>query len=200
MESGVLIETRRYFNSDGRVWRIEKIEDTAVLRAWEFLADGTLRRITSFDAMGDWIWEKTINPVTGHSRLSINRDNFLFFDIAIDLIGSIEKGKFIPGQMLDIKWEGVREAILEILGAAKVVPELPMTTVDSLGPNRLLKMEWKDRWGEPRMDPWCFLELHCTTIGKVSYLRVPPIYTDSMSAIAWTFGMDKEDYQLEMET
>lgn len=200
MESGAMIETRRYFDPDGLLWRIEKIEDTTVLMAWEYSAEGTLRRITSFDTMGDWIWEKAINPRTSHVRLSINRDSFLFFDISNDLIGSIETGKFIPSQLLDVKWEGVREAILEILGAVKVVPELPMTAVESLGANRLLKMEWKDRWGEPRMEPWCFLELHCTTTRKVSYLRVPPIFNDIMSAIAWTFGMDKGNYRLEVET
>jgi hypothetical protein len=35
---------------------------------------------------------------------------------------------------------------------------------------------------------------------KRYFLRVPPTMRDADSAIAWTFRMSKEEYQLAMET
>jgi hypothetical protein len=198
------IEIRRYRDSNGGLRRIMKLEGRVfgevLIRSEEWSETGEWQIITYFDDRGEWLWQKSIHLKTSRKRLSINRDSFLFFGIPQNIIASLEDDGFDPSGLLDIRWEGVREAILEILGAGKVVPVLPMETADSLGLNKLLKMEWRDRWGEPRMEPWCFLELRCTSTEKVSYLRVPPLLNDIMSAIAWTFGMGKRDYQLEIET
>jgi hypothetical protein len=203
-DADYIIETRRYFYPDGRLRRMARILNEAhgesLLRTEEWSEDGSRRHITSYGDEDEWLWEKTTDLKAGYEKLAINHDCFVFFSISEDLIRSLEAGEFQPEWLLEIRWEDAREAILEILGAARAVSGLPMQTVDQWGPNRLIKMEWRDRWGEPRMEPWCFLELHCTTSGKISYLRVPPGFSDIMSAVAWTFGMDKKNYRLEEET
>lgn len=169
-------------------------------RIEEWSADGSRQYITGYGGANEWLWKKSINHITGCEKLSVNRDSFIFFSVPEDMIRSLEIGKFEPDWLLEIRWEDTREAILGILGATRAVTGLPMQTIDRFGPNRLLQLEWRDRWGAPRMGPWCFLELHCTSATKVSYLRVPPVFTDALSAIAWTFSMDKENYLLDRET
>lgn len=199
-----VLETRNYFYPSGKLKRIATIihegDSESLIRSEEWDEKGVGRIVTHYSDIGEWLWVKLINPKTGAEKVMVNRDGFLFFSIPEDLIQSLENGEFRSERLLEIKWEGVREAILEILGASKVVPDLPMQTVDQIGPNRLLRMEWHDLWGAPRMDPWCFLELQCTTTGKISYLRVPSWFNDLMAAIAWTFRMRKDDYFLDQET
>lgn len=199
-----VLEIRRYFSPAGNLNRITELINESFgerpIRIQEFSEEGRLKRLVVYGRAGEWVWEKTIDLNTGLERVCVNRTCFEFFSIPEDLIQSIEDGYFNPESLLDIRWEDVREIILEILGAARLIPGLPMNIVDRFGQNLLLKMNWEDRWGAPRMEPWCFLKLHCTTTQKVSYLRVPAMFTDTLSAIAWTFGMDKETYRLDQET
>lgn len=199
-----ILESRMYLYPSGRVRRAARVVTDAYgtnpVRIEEWSEDGSRHGITSYAGAGEWVWEKVIDYRTGREKIWINRDSFIFFVIPEDMIRSLETGEFDPARLLDIRWPDVREAILELLGAVKVVPALPFTAVDSLGPNKLLQLDWRCRWPLTRMAPWSFLELHCTTTGKASYLRVPPGFSDIMSAIAWTFGMDKESYKLEVET
>jgi len=199
-----VVETRRYLYPTGRVRRIARSLNTGFeeipIRVEEWSEDGGRRQITSYAGPDEWLWEKVIDPKAGTEKICISRDSFLFFGVPEDLICALEADQFCPEWLLEIRWEAVREAVLGMLGAAKLVPGLPMAAVDRFGLNRLLRMEWQDMWGSPRMAPWCFLELHCTTTGKISYLRVPPIFTDVLSAIAWTFGMNQENYRLKTET
>ncbi|HOW59804.1 MAG TPA: hypothetical protein PLO78_08805 [Candidatus Omnitrophota bacterium] len=199
-----IYETRSYFYASGKLKRIAAIihegYGESLIRSEEWGENGAGRIITHYSDIGEWLWVKVINQKTGAEKVVVNRDSFSFFSVPEDLVHSLENDEFRSARLLEIKWEGVREAILEILGAAKVVPGLPMQTIDQIGPNRLLRIEWRDMWGAPRMDSWCFLELHCTTTEKVSYLRVPPVFNDIMSAVAWTFRMQKEDYFPDQET
>ena len=195
-----IFETRRYFYENGRIRRIARTLNDVMVKTEEWSEDGCWHRFTSYDEIGDWLGKKTIDLKTGIEKILINREAWMFGAVQEEFVRPLETGEFQSEQLFDVKWEDVREAILEILGAARVVPGLPMQTIDRLGQNRLLRMEWRDRWGAPRMEPWCFLEFHCASTGKISYLRVPPGFSDIMSAIAWTFEMDKHNYQLEVET
>ena len=198
---GHMLVTKRYFYSSRRLKRVVKTLDEDLIWIEDWSEDGAHHWTSSCAGEDGWVWKKWINPKTGAERLLINRESYVFWGMPENLIVSLEAGEFHSKRLLEIRWEDEREAILEILGASKVASELPAVMVDSLGPNRLLRMEWRDRWGDPRMDDWSFLEFHCASTGKVSYLRVPPRFNDIMSAIAWTFGMDdKEQYQLEVET
>ena len=194
------LETRSYYYQNGQPKRITRLLNEELIRSDEWNADGRRKITTSYSRLEEWVWEKVIDSTAGPERITINRDSFMFFSLPEDLIRSLESGEFDPSRLLEIKWESVRETILEMLGAAIVVPKLPMQAVDQIGPNRLLRMEWQDLWGAPRMDPWCFLELHCNSTGKVSYLRVPPGFSETLSAIAWTFNMDKQNYLPTRET
>ncbi len=199
-----ILETRTYLYPSGRIRRVARVLTDAYgtnpVRIEEWNEDGSRHYITSYAGAGEWVWEKAIDHRTGAERLWVNRDSFIFILVTEDTVRALENGAFDPQDLYDMKWEDVREAVLELLGAARVVPALPFTVIDSLGTNRLLKLDWRIRRPSTRAASWCFLELHCTTTGKVSYLRVPPNFTDIMSAIAWTFGMDKENYKLEEET
>jgi len=199
-----VLETRRYFYDSGCLqriaWFLNEGFGEGILRVEEWSEDGMRHQITSYAGAGEWLWERVIDHKRGITRTWVNRDSFIFFAAPEDTVSALEDGTFLPARLLDIRWADVREAILEILGPAKVIPEFPMETVDSLGPNRLLRMDWKNWWKSSRAQDWCFLELHCTTTGKVSYLRVPPASNDIMSAVAWTFRMQKEDYFPDQET
>lgn len=203
-EAEHLLEVRRYQYPSGRLRRMawilsgEGVE--GVLRVEEWSEDGGRHQITSCAGDGEWLWEKVIDHQSGVVRTLLNRESFVFTSLMEDVVRTLEDGTFDPGSLYDLKWEDVREAVLEVLGASRVVPALPFETVGSLGANRLLKLDWRLRRPSTKAAPWCFLELHCTTTGKVSYLRVPPSLSDIMSAIAWTFRMEKEDYLLEQET
>jgi hypothetical protein len=194
-----IIETRRYFYENGRIRRIARTLNDVMVKTEEWSEDGCWHRFTSYDEIGDWLGKKTIDLKTGIEKILINREAWMFGAVQEEFVRPLETGEFQSEQLFDVKWEDVREAILEILGAARTVPGLPMETIDQLGPNRLVKMEWWDMRGSPRMPPWCFLELCCTSTGKVSYLRVPPEFSDIMSAIAWTFGLNGNEYKPEVE-
>ena len=198
-EDEVLLETRQYFYPNGKLRLIGKFEDGIPLREEEWSEDRDRQKITSYGGAGEWLWEKIIDHRTGTEKLWVNRNSFMFSSVPEGLIRSLEIGRFNSFRLFEIS-VGAREAILEMLGAAKVFLDTLPETIDQLGSNRLLRLDWGKLAGVRGIEPWYFLELHCTTTGKISYIRVPPGSSDIMSAIAWTFGEEKESYRLEVET
>ena len=203
-DADFILETRRYFYHGGRLRRVARIlielYGESLIRAEEWSEDRTRRRVTSYGDGSEWLWEKWLDTDAGRERLSVNRDAFIFRGVPEEYFRTLEDGEFNPDWLLQIHREGFREAVLEILGTEKVIPALPMVEIDRCGLNRLLRLSWKELTGSRHEEAWAFAELHCTTTGKISFLRVPPGTSDIMSAIAWTFGTDKENYQLEVET
>ena len=191
-----VFETRRYFYSDGRLRRIARLRNEMLVRTEEWSEAGDQHRVRSYGDEEEWIYEKVDGRRFQHGMHSINRYSPVFSSLSEEDVRALANGKFDPQHLLDIEEEGLREVIFEILGAGKIAPVLPLTSIDRSDPNRLLSYCW-DSEGEPCF----FLELHCTSTGKISYLRVPPGFNSVQSAIAWTFGIDdKEQYKLEMET
>lgn len=191
-----VFETRRYFHLDGRLRRVARVRNEMLIRTEEWSETGDQHRIISYGDSEEWIYEKVDGRYFQHGILSINRDSPVFSSLPEEDVRALADGKLDARRLPGIRDEGLREMIFEIMGAGKIAPALPLVSVDQSGPNRLLSYYW-DSGGEP----WYFLELHCTSTGKVSYLRVPPGFYSVLDAIAWTFGMeDKKQYQLEVET
>ena len=187
-----VFETRRYFYENGRIRRIAKTFNEREIKIEEWSEDGITQRITCYDDEGGLIWEKNIDHRTRHERIRINRESYFFSIFDEECLQAFENGRFhstIPFEIMD---DSYKEEILEILGTEKAATQLPVEIIDCFGPNRLLKSLVASEW--------CFLELHCSSTGKTSYLRVPPRSSDVIYAIAWTFRMDRKDYVLSKET
>jgi hypothetical protein len=129
--------------------------------------------------------------------------------------------------ILKIRNAEVRRSVYEILGGdrfaelldleviniatleSKTVPsgnhhELRMITRDNGDPFISQKQEvMLLRSREPDEiagDYISFVRVVCHSTGHVHHLGVPNTFTDALSALAWTFGMSKEEYKPELET
>lgn len=199
-DSTNMLVIRRYFYPNGRLKRMGRFLNEGLIRTEEWSENGGRQCITSYDGAEEWLWEKDIDYTRQKERFSINQDAFVFRGIPEGHIRALEDGDFNPAWLLESMGGGFREIVLEVLGVAKVIPSLPMIEIDHCGPNRLLRFSWEALSGNRHDEPWVFAEVHCTSTGKITYLRVPPGFSDIMSAIAWTFETDKENYLLDEET
>lgn len=187
-----ILETRRYFYENGRIRRIVRTSNDKMVKLEEWSEDGVTQRITCYEDEGDLIWKKDVDHRTRKEQIWINRDSYFFTIFSEECLWDLENGRFHPTIPFEIMDDSYKEETLEILGTEKVATQLPVDVIDRFGANRLLRVSVAKEW--------CLLELVCTSTGKISYLRVPPGSSDIMSAIAWTFGVDKENYRLEVET
>jgi len=187
-----ILETRRYFYENGQIRRIAKTLNDRAVSIEEWSEDGVSQRITCYEEEGEWIWKKNADHRTHQEGIFISSESYFFSTLSEEHIQALESGRFHPELPFEKMDDSCKEAILEILGAERAATQLSVEIIDSFGSNRLLRASLARAWR--------FLELHCSSTGKISYLRVPPDFNDVLSAIAWTFSMNKENYQLEAET
>jgi hypothetical protein len=90
----------------------------------------------------------------------------------------------------------VRRVMIERYGQDKFFLDAGAKVVHKSGDNELLRL---DLPGDPdkRM---LAVKVRCPSTQAVYILRVPPDQKNVNDAIAWTFGMTKEEYELQQET
>lgn len=95
----------------------------------------------------------------------------------------------------------VQRVMIERYGMTRYFQDCRATLIakDSFG--ELYEKRMAPNWGQP----WRFVRVKNSTPEpdgtiKEYCLRVPPDITSAQAGIAWTFGLDGEDYQPEIET
>jgi len=89
----------------------------------------------------------------------------------------------------------VRRSLLERFGYEKFLIELKGRTIHSDGSSRLVLLDWYEH-----EEPIKLVRVKDASTERYYVLRVPPDAKTCKEAIAWTFGMNKEEYNLNKET
>jgi len=88
----------------------------------------------------------------------------------------------------------IRRALLERFGYEKFLAEIKGFTIHSDGNSRLVKIEWKNE------EPIKLVKVKDSSTDRFYVLRVPPNVKTCREAVAWTFGLTKEEYKPIKET
>ena len=97
--------------------------------------------------------------------------------------------------ILKINNAEVRRVCLEELGYGRFLNQLEHEVIDKDGDYELVKVDWhaKER-------PIALVKVKCPSTGAFYVLRVPLSVKSVREAVAWTFGMSKNDYKPEEES
>ena len=107
----------------------------------------------------------------------------------------INSGELTAKHILKINNAEVRRVCLEELGYGRFLNQLEHEIIDRAGDYELVKVRWhiKER-------PIVLVKVKCPSTGAFYVLRVPPSAKTVREAVAWTFGMSKNDYMPEEES
>jgi len=98
-------------------------------------------------------------------------------------------------RIMRISSSAIRRILLEELGYERFARELAAICLDKDGDEELLRIHWhKDE------EPLVLVKVKCPTTAVFYTLRVPPHMKSVREAIAWTFGMLKNEYHPQEET
>ena len=89
----------------------------------------------------------------------------------------------------------LRRRWIEHYGPERIMEDLGANVVDKDGTSTLYTIPLNR--GE---EPLVYVQVEDTTTGKQYYLRVPPHIKTCKRAIAWTFGLEPDEYKPEKET
>jgi hypothetical protein len=97
-----------------------------------------------------------------------------------------------------LTWPNIeqRRALSEIIGPERLLSSLPHTTIDTDPDPQIGTLL---RIALPDAPAAQFLRVRCAT-GREFFLRVPPEVTTARQANAWTYGLDADQYTLEVRT
>ena len=107
----------------------------------------------------------------------------------------INSGELTAKHLLKINNAEVRRVCLEELGYGRFLNQLEHEVIDKTGDYELVKVRWhiKER-------PIALVKVKCPSTGAFYVLRVPLSMKTVQEAVAWTFGMSKNDYKPEEES
>ncbi|MBF0595605.1 MAG: hypothetical protein HQL22_11665, partial [Candidatus Omnitrophica bacterium] len=89
----------------------------------------------------------------------------------------------------------LRRILMEYFGNERLVQELGGDVVEKDGERELIRVNLpKD------VDPLMVVKVRCPSTGTYYMLRVPPTMKTAREAVAWTFGIDEDLYELDEET
>ena len=125
------------------------------------------------------------------SKVTFIRNTFINNKTS-SLIGS---GELTAKHILKINNAEVRRVCLEELGYGRFLNQLEHEVIDKDGDYELVKVDWhaKER-------PIALVKVKCPSTGAFYVLRVPLSVKSVREAVAWTFGMSKNDYKPEEES
>jgi hypothetical protein len=88
----------------------------------------------------------------------------------------------------------VRRTCLELVGYSWFLSKLDHQIIDRAGDYELVSINW-----HKKEEPIYLVKVKCPSTGAFYTLRVPPRMKTVKDAVAWTFGMDKNEYNPESE-
>jgi hypothetical protein len=122
-----------------------------------------------------------------HEIVDIVSDYFLLIKLA--------KHKLTAHDIMKCKNAEIRRHLLMEYGYEKFVQELKGVVVHKADDSELIKLRWnKDE------EPLKLVKVKDSTTGRIYIIRVPKNVKSCREAVAWTFGMGKEEYHPIKET
>jgi len=103
-------------------------------------------------------------------------------------------------EVVKIRNAEVRRVALEQMGYERFLQQVgyevkeDYKVIDSEGDNELILINWRDD-----EEPMCLIKVRCPSAGVYYTLRVPPGIKTCREALAWTFHMDKKEYNPQEE-
>lgn len=94
-----------------------------------------------------------------------------------------------------IKNAEVRRICLEALGYAQFLAQMPHSIVHRDADQELVRISWFNH-----EEPVFVVKVRCPSTGAYYVLRVPPGMKTVRQAVAWTFGLNEEEYQPTKES
>lgn len=107
----------------------------------------------------------------------------------------IKADKITAQHVLKAQNASVRRIYLEDLGCERFMSQLGGKVIDEDSDYELIRIEW-----HKREEPIFLVKVKCPSTGAFYTLRVPPDMKTVKEAIAWTFGLQREEYHPELET
>ena len=97
----------------------------------------------------------------------------------------------------------VRRALVERFGVERLIREGGSTLVDEEASGRLWRRDLGGRWNHE--EPIVMVEVENSTpepdgTRRTYFLRVPPQTRSAREAVAWTFGLRRDEYRPSTET
>jgi len=97
-------------------------------------------------------------------------------------------------EVMKIRNAEVRRVALEQMGYERFLQQVDYKTIDAEGENELILINWRED-----EEPICLVKVKCSSAEVYYTLRVPPGMKTCKEAVAWTFHMDKKEYNPQEE-
>ncbi len=81
------------------------------------------------------------------------------------------------------------------MGYGRFLSQVTHQILDKAGDYELVKIDW-----HKREEPIYLVKVKCPSTGAFYTLRVPPTVKTVKEGVAWTFHLDQEEYNPEIET
>ncbi len=107
----------------------------------------------------------------------------------------IKKNQLTAKKIMTMKNAAVRRICLEEMGYERFLMNVDHSVIDHNEKGDLIKICW-----HKNEEPLMVVKVRCPSTGAFYTLRVPPHMRTAPEAIAWTFGLQEQDYQPIEET
>jgi hypothetical protein len=107
----------------------------------------------------------------------------------------IKSGRLTAQHVLKAKNTSVRRICLEELGYERFLSQSGGRVIDEEDDCELIRIDW-----HKREEPISLVKVKCPSTGAFYTLRVPPAMETVKEAVAWTFGLNGNEYNPETET
>lgn len=129
------------------------------------------------------------------ANLEISLDGETTWEALVEEISVIVKsleGVVSAKEILSLKNLEIRREAVDRYGEERFMEDLGAEIIDKNNDNYLMRVEQ-----EP---PFVFLKLKDSSTDRRYMLRVPPEIKSVLGGIAWSFGLEENDYKPEVET
>ena len=96
--------------------------------------------------------------------------------------------------IVNCKNQAIKRVLIDRFGFKKLINELHGTVINQYKKSKLIKIDIKEN------ENLVVVKVVCPSTNDTYLLRVPPSMKNFQQAIAWTFGLNKEDYNPVKET
>ncbi len=127
-------------------------------------------------------------------KLQLNKRYVRGIEIPVWVNDLIISKQLKAEHILKVNNAEVRRLCLEELGYARFLSQMEHEVIEKDGEQELVKINWVKR-----EEPICLVKIKCPSTGAFYTLRVPPTSETIKEAVAWTFGVSEEKYNLEQE-
>ena len=128
-------------------------------------------------------------------KLKLNKAYVNGMAIPVWVNNLLVSGSLKAEHILKISNTAVRRLCLEELGYGRFLAQMKHEIIDKDGEYELVKIDWHKREESIHL-----VKVKCPSTGAFYTLRVPPTVKTVKKAIAWTFGLNQDDYKPELET